>query len=85
MLFVCNSLHLFWIFITEVAYRVAVPILTNREIWLGPPLVFCSLDLFQILSVDYVFCSCYRVKFWGFNVKLDLNNLSFKILTVGII
>jgi hypothetical protein len=74
---VCKSSHLFWIFITEVAYRVVVPILTNREIWLGLFLVFCLLDLFQIFSVDYVFCSCYCVKFWCFNVKLNLNNLSF--------
>jgi hypothetical protein len=85
VLFVCKSSHLFWILITEVAYRIAVPTLTNRETWLGLFLAFYLLDLFQIFSVDYVFCSCYRVKFWCFNVKLDLNNLSFKILTVGII
>jgi hypothetical protein len=51
---------------------------TNREISLGLFLVFCLLDLFQIFSVDYVFCPCYRVKFWCFKVKLNLNNLSFK-------
>jgi hypothetical protein len=53
VLFVCKSSHLFWIFITEVAYRVAVPTLTNREIWLGLFLAFYLLDLFQIFSVDY--------------------------------
>ena len=78
MLFVCKSSHIFWIFITELVYRVAVPILTNREVWLGLFLVFCLLDLFQIFSVDCMFCSCYRAEFWCFNVKYNLNNLSFE-------
>jgi hypothetical protein len=72
--------------IIEAVYRVAVPILyMNSEIWLRLFLVFCLLDLLQIFSVVYVFCSCYCLKFWYFNVKLNLNNLSYKILTVGII
>jgi hypothetical protein len=44
----------------------------------------CLLDLFQIFSVYYVFCFCYRVEFWCFNVKYNLNNLSFKFWPLGL-